>query len=47
MANPSFVLRKVKDVALEDIPKPEISDPYDVIVQIGQTGICGYAKRRS
>ncbi|KAI1613999.1 chaperonin 10-like protein [Exophiala viscosa] len=40
-SNPSFVLRAVKDVKLEDIPKPTITDPYDVIVHIGQTGICG------
>jgi D-xylulose reductase len=39
--NPSFVLRAVKDVKLEDISKPTITDPYDVIVHIGQTGICG------
>lgn len=39
--NPSFVLRAVKDVALQDIPKPKITDPYDVIVEISQTGICG------
>lgn len=41
-SNPSFVLRAVKDVALEDIPRPKITDSHDVIVQIGQTGICGY-----
>ncbi|KIW99865.1 uncharacterized protein Z518_10793 [Rhinocladiella mackenziei CBS 650.93] len=41
MENPSFVLRAVKEVALENIPKPTISDPYDVIIHIGQTGICG------
>lgn len=40
--NPSFVLRAVKDVALEDIPRPKITDSHDVIVHIGQTGICGY-----
>lgn len=40
-SNPSFVLRAVKDVALEDIPKPAIQDPYDVIIKVGQTGICG------
>lgn len=39
--NPSFVLRAVKDVALEPIANPQITDPYDVIVHIGQTGICG------
>lgn len=39
--NPSFVLRAIKDVALEDIPKPTITNPYDVIIHVGQTGICG------
>lgn len=39
--NPSFILRAVKDVHLGDIPKPQIDGPYDVIVQVGQTGICG------
>ncbi|KAK5321654.1 hypothetical protein LTR70_004044 [Exophiala xenobiotica] len=40
-ANPSFILRAVKDVHFGDIPKPQIDGPYDVIVQVGQTGICG------
>lgn len=40
-ANPSFVLEAVKKVSLRDIPRPEITDPYDVIVNIAQTGICG------
>lgn len=40
-SNPSFVLRAIKDVALEPIASPQITDPYDVIVHIGQTGICG------
>ena len=39
--NPSFVLRAIKDVALEPIATPQITDPYDVIVHVGQTGICG------
>jgi D-xylulose reductase len=39
--NPSFVLKAVKEVALESIETPQISNPYDVIVHIGQTGICG------
>lgn len=39
--NPSFVLRAVKDVQFADIQKPTITDPYDVIVHIGETGICG------
>jgi threonine dehydrogenase-like Zn-dependent dehydrogenase len=41
MDNPSFVLRAVKDVALDNIPKPSITNSYDVIIRIGQTGICG------
>ena len=40
-SNPSFLLKAVKDVTFTNIPKPTISDPYDVIVQIGSTGICG------
>jgi D-xylulose reductase len=38
--NPSFVLKALKEVALETIPTPKIQNPYDVIVQIAQTGIC-------
>ena len=39
--NLSFVLRAVKDVIFEDRPVPTLRDPYDVRVQIAQTGICG------
>ena len=39
--NLSFVLKSIKSVTLEDIPIPQIQDPYDVLVQIAQTGICG------
>jgi D-xylulose reductase len=39
-SNPSFMLRALKDVAIESIPKPQIKNPYDVIVRIAQTGIC-------
>ncbi|KAL4953258.1 hypothetical protein BDW69DRAFT_200269 [Aspergillus filifer] len=39
--NPSFVLRAIKDVTFEDRPIPKLQDPYDVRVQIAQTGICG------
>ena len=42
LTNPSFVLEAVKKVTLRDIPVPEITDPYDVIVNINQNGICGY-----
>lgn len=40
-SNPSFVLKAIKQVAFEDIASPEITEPHEVIVQIGQTGICG------
>ncbi|KAL4819735.1 chaperonin 10-like protein [Aspergillus spinulosporus] len=39
--NPSFVLRAVKDVAFEDRAIPPLKDPWDVRVQVAQTGICG------
>jgi D-arabinose 1-dehydrogenase-like Zn-dependent alcohol dehydrogenase len=39
--NHSFVLRAVKDVAIEDRVAPKLKDPWDVIVQVVQTGICG------
>lgn len=39
--NRSFVLRAVKDVAIEDRAAPKLKDPWDVIVQVAQTGICG------
>lgn len=39
--NKSFVLKSVKEVAIEDRPKPKLSDPYDVLVHVAQTGICG------
>lgn len=39
--NPSFLLRSLKDVAITKIDTPQMTDPYDVIVQIAQTGICG------
>jgi D-xylulose reductase len=45
--NRSFVLEAVQHVTIRDIPVPEIEDPYDVIVQIKQTGICGYAQHTS
>lgn len=41
MKNPSFVLRKVDDLTYEDRPIPELSSPYDVLVQPKWTGICG------
>lgn len=39
--NPSFVLRAVKNVVFEDRPIPSLKDPWDVRVQVAQTGICG------
>ncbi|RAK93774.1 GroES-like protein [Aspergillus costaricaensis CBS 115574] len=39
--NPSFVLRARQEVAIEDRPRPVLEDPYDVLVQVAQTGICG------
>jgi D-xylulose reductase len=39
-SNPSFMLRALKDVAIESIPNPHIKNPYDVTVRIAQTGIC-------
>ncbi|KAK9458465.1 chaperonin 10-like protein [Lipomyces oligophaga] len=39
--NLSFVLKDIKSVALEDRPKPELTDDHDVLVHVGQTGICG------
>jgi hypothetical protein len=39
--NPSFVLKAVKEVAIEDRPVPSLEDPHDVLVHVKQTGICG------
>jgi threonine dehydrogenase-like Zn-dependent dehydrogenase len=39
--NKAFVLRAIKDVAFEERAIPKLRDPYDVRVQIAQTGICG------
>lgn len=41
MSNPSFILQKVKEVTYGDIPIPKIENDHDVILHIGQTGICG------
>ncbi|KAA8911735.1 chaperonin 10-like protein [Sphaerosporella brunnea] len=40
-ANPSFVLRAVKDVAFEDRPIPTLKNDTDVLIKIEVTGICG------
>lgn len=41
MANPSFVLRAVKEVAFEDRPKLQLQDAHDILAHVSQTGICG------
>ena len=37
---------RVKNISIDDVPVPEIVDAHDVIVQIGQTGICGSVNHR-
>ncbi|KAJ9628742.1 hypothetical protein H2203_002644 [Taxawa tesnikishii (nom. ined.)] len=39
--NLSFVLEKAGSVKFEDRPVPELKSPYDVIVNVKYTGICG------
>lgn len=39
--NLSFVLEGVHQVKFEDRPIPELRDPYDVLVNVRYTGICG------
>lgn len=39
--NNSFVLRGIKDVLFEDRPVPKLGSPYDVLLQVNFTGICG------
>jgi D-xylulose reductase len=41
MDNPSFVLRNIKDVTIEDRPRQKMRDGHDVMVHVSQTGICG------
>ncbi|GAM35111.1 hypothetical protein TCE0_015r03163 [Talaromyces pinophilus] len=41
MENASFVLKDIKNVVIEDRPKPHLKDPHDVMVHVAQTGICG------
>jgi D-xylulose reductase len=36
--NPAFVLKKVKDVSIEDRPLPKLQSPYDVKVHVKATG---------
>lgn len=37
----AVVFKGVKDVAVEDRPKPTIRDPRDVIVKVRYTALCG------
>lgn len=39
--NPSFVLKEVKKVVIEDRPIPKLTGDHDVLVHVSQTGICG------
>jgi D-xylulose reductase len=39
--NLSFVLEGIKKVKFEERPVPEIIDPYDVLINVKYTGICG------
>lgn len=39
--NNSFVLSGVKNIVYEDRPIPELKEPYDVLLQVNFTGICG------
>ncbi|KAK5000862.1 hypothetical protein LTR66_000351 [Elasticomyces elasticus] len=39
--NPSFVLEKAGSVYYEDRPVPELKSPYDVLINVKFTGICG------
>ncbi|TAQ86114.1 hypothetical protein B7494_g5563 [Chlorociboria aeruginascens] len=40
-SNLSFVLKKPLEVAFEEAPRPTIQTPYDVLIAINYTGICG------
>ena len=40
-SNLSFVLNKVNDVEFKDKPVPTLKTPYEVLVAINYTGICG------
>lgn len=39
--NLSFVLEKVHALKFEDRPIPKLTSPYDVLVNVKFTGICG------
>ncbi|KZF21989.1 putative D-xylulose reductase A [Xylona heveae TC161] len=39
--NLSFILEKAGQVKYEDRPIPKLSSPYDVLVNVKRTGICG------
>jgi hypothetical protein len=39
--NPSLVLEKLQSLKFQDRPIPELQSPYDVLVAVKFTGICG------
>ena len=41
MENPSFLMKGIKQVTIEDRPVPKLKDPHDVLVHVSHTGICG------
>ncbi|KAF4124871.1 D-xylulose reductase [Geosmithia morbida] len=41
MSNLSFILNKPNDVTFGERPKPSLSSPFDVLVAVRYTGICG------
>ncbi|KAK9459718.1 chaperonin 10-like protein [Lipomyces oligophaga] len=41
MENPSVLLYGPLKAKIEDRPVPEIRDPYDVVVRVAYTGVCG------
>jgi D-arabinose 1-dehydrogenase-like Zn-dependent alcohol dehydrogenase len=43
----AVVFKGVKQVALEDRPKPVIQDPTDIIVKVKYTALCGRYKSTS
>lgn len=41
LQNPSFVLKSIGQVAIEDRPIPTLRNPTDVLIRVSVTGICG------
>lgn len=39
--NPSFVLQEANKITFEERPVPQLKGPYDVLLQVNFTGICG------